>query len=286
MNFFNTEQFLGTPAAIRIANEDFHRFQLKFSHYAHTPYVIWIGLSSETYPRLVFKIHAPFCRSLNKAIKEQVLWRKWDGISRIWEIEFDSPHWPEIIDSIKNDTVQSLLEHLIYYQDQAKIETEIENLYLEIQKNFFTTRQLLPNNIVYGMDLGEFKNGLIHIRPNFRPDKQYVRVEVFGHKRYLGAFRNILKSFGYEQFHYHYDQQFKAWSFTVRDQFVISNLIRLNDNPDMQWINIGLERINDWFIRLKCKKIQVFDSYSGKAVEDELIESCRVETETGVSFFL
>jgi hypothetical protein len=287
MNFFNIEQRAGRFLAIRIADQDFQRFHLQFSHFENTPYVIWLGCSTEEYPRVVFKIHAPFCRSLSKAIKKrEMLWRYWNSGARIWEIEYDSPHWTEIVESIKNDTVQSLFEHILYYLDEEMLRMELDRTYAEIQKDFITTRHLYPNNIVYGQKLTEFKNGLIHIRPNYRPDKQYLRIEIYAHKRFIGCFKDVLKGFGYEPLHYHYDPVFKAWSFTISNPQLAQSLINGNKNPETAWINTGLERIIDWFRNFKIEKINLFNSYSSKLVEDELIECCRIETETGSFFFI
>ena len=287
MNYFNIEQFLGTITAMRIADEDFQRFHLECSYFARTPYMIWIGLSTEEFPRVVFKIHAPFCHSLNKAIKNKpMMWRKWNSVSRIWEIEYDSSEWSGIIDSIKNDTIQSLFEHLMYYQEEETMRMEVDKVYAEIQKNFMITRHLYPNNVVYGLSLDEFKNGLIHIRPNYHPKKQYIRVEIYAHKRFIGHFKDLLKQMGYEPLHFHFDLQYKAWSFTLPDAETTNAIIQRNKDPETAWINLGLNRILEWFTKYKIEKIRLFDAYTGTPSENELIECCRIETESGEHIFL
>jgi hypothetical protein len=287
MNYFNIEQGLGTITAMRIAEQDFQRFHLQFSYFARTPYMIWIGLSTEQFPRVVIKIHAPFCHSLNKAIKNKpLIWRTWSSITRIWEIEYDTANWAEIIESVKNDTLQSLLEHIFYYQEEELIQMEVDRAYAEIQKNFMINRQLYPKCVVYGASLNEFKNGLIHVRPNYHPQKQYVRVEIYAHKRFLGKFKDFLKRIGYEPLHFHFDPQFKAWSFTLPDSSTTQRIIDHNTDPDTAWINLALNRIIEWFTKFKIQKIKLFDTYVDTPVENELIECCRIETESGEHIFL
>lgn len=249
-------------------------------------YLVWVNSSLMHPGRLVLKIHAPFCKSLKKAVDRIGFWRHWSFFFRVWELELREEWLESIIDEIKNDKLRSLLEHFLYYFDWDAYQSRLINELTEIRSRYLNSIHVNLENVIYGIHDKEFIDGLIAIKENNAPNKQHLRVFIFAHHRFYRELVDAIKNLGYELTRHHYDPGFHAWVITISNEQMLEQLIQQLDYNRTQWIHKGLGRLRDWFGKQRFRKIKAFEPLRNGEFDLETLNRCLIPLKSGFSIIL